>query len=69
MMHIIFLWILVKGLTGSYNFLLSGMHTWFTAVADPRIAAAVPLIGVQVIFLCSGACRIFVGMMLSMGTA
>lgn len=27
------------------------MHTWFAAAADPRIAAAVPLIGVQVVFL------------------
>ena len=26
---------------------LGGMHTWFTAAADPRVAAAAPLIGVQ----------------------
>jgi hypothetical protein len=26
----------------------TGMHTWFAAAADPRIAVAVPLIGVQV---------------------
>jgi dienelactone hydrolase len=32
---------------GMMGISLGGMHTWFTAVADPRIAAAVPLIGVQ----------------------
>ena len=26
---------------------LGGMHAWLTAAADPRIAAVVPLIGVQ----------------------
>lgn len=30
------------------------MHTWFATVADPRIAVAVPLIGVQVIIRFSG---------------
>ena len=28
--------------------MISGMHTWFAAAADPRIAVAVSLIGVQV---------------------
>jgi hypothetical protein len=31
--------------------LIAGMHTWFAAAADPRIAVAVPLIGVQVVLL------------------
>jgi len=26
---------------------LGGMHTWFSAMADPRIAVSIPLIGVQ----------------------
>ena len=32
---------------GMMGISLGGMHTWFAAAADPRIAAAVPLIGVQ----------------------
>ncbi len=30
---------------------LGGMHTWLTAAADPRVAVAAPMIGVQVALL------------------
>lgn len=35
----------------------TGMNTWFAAAADPRIAVAVALIGVQVAILIHISCN------------
>jgi dienelactone hydrolase len=42
---------------GMMGISLGGMNTWFAAAADPRIAVAVALIGVQVAILIHISCN------------